>query len=82
MKNAGIWPQEEVNPRETLVRIDGKVSAYSMGDQGLRPASEQVPCRKRKQPSPVFLAIHGWRSVIGYSPWGPQRDRTGDFTLA
>ena len=30
-----------------------------------------IPWRKERQPSPVFLPreSHGWRSLTGYSPW-------------
>ena len=30
------------------------------------------PLEKEWQPTPVFLpgASHGWKSLVGYSPWG------------
>ena len=30
------------------------------------------PWNRKWQPSPVFLPgkYHGWRSLVGYSPWG------------
>ena len=33
------------------------------------------PWRRKWQPTPVFLPgkSHGQRSLVGYSPWGPQR---------
>ena len=32
------------------------------------------PWRKKWQPTPVFLPgkSHGWRSLVGYCPWGPK----------
>ena len=35
--------------------------------------------RRAWQPTPVFLPgeFHGWRSLVGYSPWG--RKESGDF---
>ena len=34
--------------------------------------SWEVLCRRKWQPSPVFLCgkSHGWRSLVGFSPWG------------
>ena len=51
----------------------------SMGSQRVR--QDRVPSlslftfmhwRRRWQPTPVFLPgkLHGWRSLVGYSPWG------------
>ena len=49
-----------------------KVSAYNVGDQGFDPWVKKFPWRRKWQPTPVFLPgrSHGWRSLIGYSPWG------------
>ena len=50
---------------------DGKASAYNVGDPGSIPGSGRS--RRRKwQPAPVLLPgeSHGWRSLVGYSPWG------------
>ena len=32
----------------------------------------KIPWRRKWQPTPVFLPAksHGWRSLVGYSPWG------------
>ena len=47
---------------------DGKASAYNVGD----PEVGKILWRRKWQPTPVLLPgkSHGWRSVIGYSPWG------------
>ena len=39
---------------------------------GFDPWVMKVPCRRKWQPSPVFLRgkFHGQRSLAGYSPWG------------
>ena len=31
----------------------------------------KIPWRRKWQPTPVFLPgeSHGWRSLVGYSPW-------------
>ena len=47
----------------------------------LDPCVGKIPWKKKWQPTPVFLpgASHGWRSLVGYSPW----DLTGlDMTEA
>ena len=35
----------------------------------------KIPWRRKWQPTPVFWPgkAHGWRSLVGYSPWGSQR---------
>ena len=32
----------------------------------------KIPWRRKWQPTPVLLPrkFHGWRSLVGYSPWG------------
>ena len=43
------------------------------GEAGLIPGSgRSIPWRRKWQPTPVFLPgkSHGWRSLVGYSPWG------------
>ena len=50
----------------------GKESACSAGDQGSIPGLGRFPWRRKWQPTPVFLPgkSHGWRSLVGCSPWG------------
>ena len=50
---------------------DGKVSAYNEGDpDSIRVG--KISWRRKWQPIPVFLSgkCHGWRRLVGYSPWG------------
>ena len=51
---------------------DVKASACSAGDLGFDPWIRKIPWRRKWQPTPVFLPgeSHGWRSLVGYSPWG------------
>ena len=39
---------------------------------GFDPWVRKFPWRRKWQPTPVFLPgkSHGWRSLVGYSPWG------------
>ena len=41
---------------------------------GFDPWVRKIPWRKKWQPTPVFLPekSHGQRSLVGYSPWGPE----------
>ena len=38
--------------------------------------------RRKWQPTPVFLPgkSHGWRSLVGYSPWGPKEPDTTEHS--
>ena len=40
----------------------------------LNPWVGKIPWRRKWQPTPIFLPgkSHGWRSLAGYSPWGPK----------
>ena len=53
---------------------DSKVSAYNVGDQGLIPALGRSPGEGKNNPVQYSCSTwgksHGWRSLVGYSPWG------------
>ena len=42
------------------------------GRPGFNPWVRKISWRRKCQPTPVFLPgkSHGWRSLVGYSPWG------------
>ena len=50
---------------------DGKESACNAGDWGSIPRLK-IPWRRKQQHTVVFLSgkSHGWRSLVGCSPWG------------
>ena len=52
---------------------DGEESPYCVGDPGLIPGRED-PLEKGMAMYSSILAwrIHGQRSLVGYSPWGPK----------
>ena len=52
--------------------LSGKESAFQAGDMSLIPGSGRFPWRRRRPPVQVILPgkSHGWRSLVGYSPWG------------
>ena len=41
-------------------------------ETGFNPWVGKISWRRKWQPTPVFLPgkSHGWRSLVGYSPWG------------
>ena len=51
---------------------DGKASAYNVGDLGSISWVGKTSWRRKWQPTPVPLPgkSHGWRGLVGYSPWG------------
>ena len=42
------------------------------GRPGFNPWVRKIPWRRKWQPTPEFLPgkFYGWRSLVGYSPWG------------
>ena len=57
---------------------DGKASTCNVGDSGFEPWVGKIPWRRKWQPTPVLLPrkFHGWRSLVGYSPWGSKKQDT------
>ena len=49
-----------------------KESVCQCRKQGFDPWVGEIPCRRKWQPTPVFLPgkFHEQRSLKGYSPWG------------
>ena len=48
------------------------------GDTGSIPGPGRSPCRRKWQPTPLFLLgkSHGQRDLVGYSSWGHKSDST------
>ena len=48
-----------------------KESACQCKRRGFDPWVRKLPWRRKWQPPPIFLPgkSHGWRSLVGYSPW-------------
>ena len=57
---------------------EGKVSACNAGDLSSIPGSGRSPWRRKWQPTPVLLPgkSHGWRTLVGCSPWGREESDT------
>ena len=54
-----------------------KASAWNAGDRGSIPVGK-ILWRRKWQLTPVLLPgeSHGWRSLVGYSPWGCKESDT------
>ena len=48
---------------------------------GFDPWVRKIPCRRKWQPTPVFLVgeSHGQRSLVGYSPEGCKESDTTEW---
>ena len=48
---------------------------------GFNPWVGKIPWRRKWQLTPVFLPgeSHGWRSLVGYSPWGCKESDTTEW---
>ena len=46
----------------------------AMQETRVDPLVGKIPWRRQWQSSPIFLPgeSHGWRSLVGYGPWGPK----------
>ena len=42
------------------------------GRPGFDPCIRKIPWRRKWQPTPVLLPgeSHGWKTLVGYNPWG------------
>ena len=51
------------------------------GRPGFNPWVRKISRRRKWQPTPVFLPgkFHGWRSLVGYSPWGHKESDTTEW---
>ena len=64
--------------------FSGKESACNSGDAGSIPGWGRFPGEGKWQPTPVLLPgkFHGWKSLVGYSPWGRKElDMTEQLSL-
>ena len=50
----------------------------------VHPWVAKFPWRRKWQPTPVLLPgeSHGWRSLVGYNPWGHKELDTTDWQLS
>ena len=62
---------------------EGKASAYNVGSLGLIPGSGRSPGEGNGNPlwSSCLEKSHGWRNLVGYSPWGHSQTQLSNFTF-
>ena len=65
-------------PRGLPGGSDGKATAYNAGDPGSFPGSGRSPGEGNGNPLQYSCLekSHGWRSLVGYSPWGRKESDT------
>ena len=53
-------------------------SLPAMRETWVRSLGRKIPWRRKWQPTAVFLPgeSHGWRGLVGYSPWGHKESDT------
>ena len=70
----GMWIT--VNPSAWWLRQESV--CLQCGRPGFNPWVRKIPWRRPWQPTPVLLPgkTHGWRSMVGYSPWGRKESDT------
>ena len=58
--------------------LSSKESAFQCRRHGFDPWVRKISWRRKWQPTPVFLPgkSHGWRNLVGYSPWGRKESDT------
>ena len=65
------------NPRNFPGGSDGKASAYNAGDLGSITGSGRSPGEGSGTPLQYSPGkSHGWRNLVGYSPWGRKESDT------
>ena len=68
--------EEEESPSLEIYAMAQRVKRLSaMQETRVRSLGwEDPPWRRKWQPTPVLLPgkSHGWRSLVGYIPWGPK----------
>ena len=81
LPNPGIEPWSHALQTDLFKKIrDTKLPWWLRGSSvclqcrrlGFDPWVGKIPWRRKQQPTPVLLLgkSHGWRSLVGYSPWG------------
>ena len=72
------WMEEPggLQSMRSLSGSEGKASACDAGDPGSIPGSGRSPGEGNGNPALLPGKSYGWRSLIGYRPWGRQESDT------
>ena len=62
----------------TVIWLRWQSVCLQCGKPGFDPWVEKILWRRKWQPTPVLLPrkSHGWRTLVGYSPWGGKQSET------
>ena len=60
---------------------DGKSTCLQWRRHRFNPWVRKIPWTRKWQPTPVLLPgkFHGWRNLVGYSPWGHKEPDTTEL---
>ena len=72
MRNAGLYEAQ------AGIKTEVKAFASNLGDLGSIPGSGRSPGEGNGNPlqCSCLEKSHGWRSLVGYSPWGHKESDT------
>ena len=61
--------------------LDSKSICTKCGSPGFDPWVRKILWRRKWQPTPILLPgkSHGWRSLVGYNPWGCKESDTTEW---
>ena len=64
--------EQQQQKKQNHTTLTQKLKCLPAKRPGFDPWVGKIPWRRKWQPTPVFLPgeSHGWRSLVGYSPWG------------
>ena len=79
--NSGIYWVPPLACGTPLVAQTVKHVRLQCGRPGFNPWVETISWRRKWQPTPVFLPgkSHGWRNLVGCSPWGCKESDTTEW---
>ena len=62
----------------TVIWLRWQSVCLQCGKPGFDPWVGKILWRRKWQPTPVLLPrkSHGWRTLVGYSPWGGKQSET------
>ena len=79
-----IFQNKKLKSRDFPGGSDSKKNLLAMRETWVRPLGWEDPLEEGMAPTPVFLPreSHGWRSLVGYSPWSRKESDTTEQLLS
>ena len=73
----------KLNIQKAKIMASGPITSWQINGETMETVTDdpwvrKISWRRKWQPTPVFLPgkSHGWRSLVGYSPWGRKESNT------